>query len=546
MGSMMARQVEVVVVGAGFGGMNMLWKLRGLGLQTVVLERGSDVGGTWYWNRYPGCRCDVPSMEYSVPWDPELDQQWDWTERYSSQPEILKYAQHLADRHDLRRDIVFGTTVTRISRDDHEGTWLVETEGGERYDAQYVITAAGCLSTPNLPDIPGIRSFKGDMHHTGAWPHEPVSFAGKRVGVIGTGSTGVQAATAIAAEAGHLYVFQRTAQYSLPALNRPLTEDEKAAMKARYPEHREWQRSSFAAQQIDPPAAMRAFDDAKERRLEVYEKAWNAGRQDLVGCYADIGLDPEVNAEVAEFVRQKIRTVVEDPKIADKLCPSANPFGTRRIIMDTGYFEIYNQDNVSLVDIKEDPIAEVTETGIRTQSGAFYELDVMVIATGYDAVTGPLLHMNISGTGGVKLADVWKDGPRTYLGLMVKGFPNLFTITGPTSPTVHANVIFAIDQHVDWIADCLAYMRRTGVRAIEPTEAAQDEWLVHVAEVGSRGLRAKDTNNWYLGQNIPGKPQAFMTYSGGLNNYRARCDAVAQDGYRGFVLDRAEENAAAE
>ncbi|MBV2148111.1 NAD(P)/FAD-dependent oxidoreductase [Sphingobium sp. AS12] len=542
----MNRQADVIVIGAGFGGINALWKLRGMGFDTLVLERGGEVGGTWYWNRYPGCRCDVPSMEYSVPWDPELDQQWDWTERYSGQSEILEYAKHLADRHDLRRDIIFNRTVTGICRDEGRGLWQVETDAGETYEARYVVTAAGCLSTPNLPDITGIRDFRGEMYHTGEWPHDHVTLAGKEVAVLGTGSTGVQASTAIAGEAGHLFVLQRTAQYSLPSLNRPLREEEKAEMKARYPEHRAWQRNSFAGQQMDPPAGMKAFDDPKKRRLEVYERAWRAGRQDLIACYADIGVDADVNAEVAEFARAKIRSIVNDPAIAEKLCPTANPIGTRRIIMDTGYFEIFNQDNVSLVDISEDPIDRFVENGVQLRSGRLIELDMLVIATGYDAVTGPLLAMNITGTGRVRLADVWRDGPRSYLGLMVKDFPNLFTITGPTSPTVHANVIFAIDQHVDWIADCLDYLQRNDIASIEPTDEAQDEWLAHVAEVGSRGLRASDTNNWYLGQNIPGKPRAFMTYAGGLNNYRARCDAVAQDGYRGFMLTRAEQDAVVE
>ncbi len=538
MGEDMAEQFDVVVIGAGFGGLHMLWKLRGLGESAVALERAGDVGGTWYWNRYPGARCDVPSVEYSVPWDRELEQEWDWSERYSAQPEILAYIEEVARRHDLKRDIRFETTVTAITRDEERGLWVVETDTGTPFEAPVVISAAGCLSTPNLPDIPGIEDFARPLHHTGRWPHDPVGFEGKNVGVIGTGSTGVQASTAIAAEAGHLFVFQRTAQYSLPALNRPLTKDEKAEAKRTYGKLRHVQRNSFGAATIEPPMAMKAFAIAKEKRFAEYERRWNIGRQDLLAAFADIGTDAEVNAEVSEWVRGKIRGIVDDPDLAEKLCPTVNPFGTRRIIMDTGYFEIFNQDNVSLVDIREDPIARITQTGAQLESGRFIELDMLVIATGYDAVTGPLLDMNITGKGGQKLNDKWAHGPETWLGLMMHGFPNLFTITGPQSPTVHANVIMAIEQHVDWIADCLQYMDTEGIAEIEPRHESEVEWAMTVAAIGSANLRAKDTNNWYLGQNVPGKPVSYMTYQGGLDRYRKVCDEVAADGYRGFDLRR--------
>jgi len=545
MGEDMTEQFDVVVIGAGFGGLHMLWKLRQLGKTAVALDKAGDVGGTWYWNRYPGARCDVPSLEYSVPWDPELEQEWDWSERYSAQPEILAYIEEVARRHDLKRDIRFETTVTAMSRDEQRGLWIVETNTGTTFEAPVVVSAAGCLSTPNLPDIPGIENFARPLHHTGQWPHEPVSFEGKRVGVIGTGSTGVQASTAIAADAGHLYVFQRTAQYSLPALNRPLTDAERAEAKANYAEIRRIQHASYGAAIIDPPKGMKAFEDSREERLAEYERRWNIGRQDLLAAYADLGTDPEVNEEASEFVREKIRAIVKDPGTAEKLCPTANPLGTRRIIMDTGYFEIFNQDNVSLVDIREDPIVQITETGVQLESDRFIELDMLVIATGYDAVTGPLLDMNITGRGGEKLTDKWADGPETYLGLMMHKFPNLFTITGPQSPTVHANVIMAIEQHVEWIGDCLSYMDRQGIAEIEPSRASEVEWGATVAAIGSVGLRAKDTNNWYLGQNIPGKPVSYMTYQGGLVRYRQTCDEIAADGYRGFDLKREEARAEA-
>lgn len=535
----MAERFDVIVIGAGFGGLHLIWKMRSMGRSVVALEKGGDVGGTWYWNRYPGARCDVPSLEYSVPWDKELEQEWDWSERYSAQPEILSYIEEIARRHDLKRDIRFDTTVTAMARDNARKLWVVETEGKAVFEAPVVISAAGCLSTPNLPDIPGIETFARPIHHTGLWPHEPVSFEDKRVGVIGTGSTGVQASTAIAAEAGHLFVFQRTAQFSLPALNRSLTSEELAEAKADYATIRNHQRNSFGAAIIEPPKAMKAFDDNKEARFAEYERRWNIGRQDLLAAYADIGTDEQVNAEVSEFVREKIRGIVKDAETAERLCPSANPLGTRRIIMDTGYFEIFNQDNVSLVDIREDPIARIAETGVKLESGRYVELDMLVVATGYDAVTGPLLDMNITGREGVELAEKWKNGPETYLGLMMHGFPNLFTVTGPQSPTVHANVIMGIEQHVDWIGDCLAMMEREGIEEIEPEHQSELEWAKEVEAIGSANLRAKDTNNWYTGGNIPGKPRSFMTYQGGLDRYRAICDEIATNGYRGFQLSPA-------
>lgn len=537
-GEDMSEQFDVVVIGAGFGGLHMLWKLRQMGRSAVALEKAGDVGGTWYWNRYPGARCDVPSLEYSVPWDQELEQEWDWSEKYSAQPEILAYIEEVAKRHDLKRDIRFETKVTAMTRDEDRCLWVVETDTGTTYEAPVVISAAGCLSEPNLPDIPGIEDFGRAIHHTGLWPHEPVNFDGKSVGVIGTGSTGVQASTAIAAEARHLYVFQRTAQYSLPALNRPLTKEELEEQKRAYRKLREMQRTSFGAAVIDPPKGMKAFEDPKEERFAEYERRWNIGRQDLLATYADIGVDPEVNAEVSEFAREKIRKIVKDPEVAKKLCPTANPLGTRRIIMDTGYFEIFNQDNVSLVDVREDPISRITETGVLLKSGRFIELDMLVIATGYDAVTGPLLAMNITGRDGVRLADKWAHGPETYLGLMMHGFPNLFTITGPQSPTVHANVIMAIEQHVEWISNCLDFMAHEQVGTIEPEQGSEEEWKKEVDAVGSVGLRAKDTNNWYTGGNIPGKPQTFMTYQGGYVRYGDLANAIAAEGYRGFELGK--------
>jgi cyclohexanone monooxygenase len=537
------QRFDVIVVGAGFAGMHMLWKLREMKLSTLVIERGGDVGGTWYWNRYPGCRCDVPSLDYSVPWDPVIDQEWDWSERYSAQPEILRYALSLADRHDMRRDIRFDTSVERATWDDARRLWVVETHRGDAFEARFFVSAAGALSEPNLPDIPGIQDFKGELYHTGRWPRRAVSLAGKRIAVLGTGSTGVQASTAIAKEAEHLYVLQRTAQFSLPCHTPPLSDEVRSERKARYPEHREWQRNSYSATTpaLNLPFAPRAFDDPKDTRFKNYEACWNTGTASLVGVYGDVSTNAEVAEEVSNFVRDKIRGIVKDPAVAEKLCPQPGSYvGARRIIIDTGYYQIFNQPNATLVDIAADPIVEITVNGVKTRD-AFYEIDILVVATGYDAVTGPLLAMNVTGKNGLRLKDAWADGPHTYLGLMVAGFPNLFTITGPSSPGVLANVIFSIDQHVNWIADCLEHMRRTGATEIDTTPQAQDEWQAHASQTYAKALRIKDEKNWYLGTNVPGKPRAVLVYQGGLGYYRNICDEVAADGYRGFTFSRSRE-----
>jgi cation diffusion facilitator CzcD-associated flavoprotein CzcO len=543
----MAQSFDAIVVGAGFAGMHTLIRLRQMGMTAQVIEKGSDVGGTWYWNRYPGARCDVPSLDYSVPWDPELDQQWYWSEKYSTQPEILTYASHLADRHDMRRDIRFDTTVTRATWDDARKLWSVETDRGDTFEGRFLISAAGALSEPNLPDIPGIRDFKGEFYHTGRWPKDTVELKSKRIAVLGTGSTGVQASTAIAKEADHLYVLQRTAQFSLPCKTPALTEEDHASLRARYPEHREWQRSSYAATSstIDTPFGPNAFDDPEDVRFANYEKAWNNGTAALVGVYGDVSTNREVAQEVSDFVRDKIRQTIKDPAVAEKLCPRQGTYiGTRRIIIDTGYYEIFNQDNVTLVDIREDPIERITADGVKTRDN-FYPLDMLVVATGYDAVTGPLIAMNITGKDGVKLADSWADGPHTYLGIMVAGFPNLFTITGPSSPGVLANVIFSIDQHVNWACDCIEHMRKTGAIEIDTTREAEDEWRSHAFETVEGSLRMQDENNWYLGTNVPGKPRAVLVYQGGLGFYRDRCNEIAQEDYRGFVFGYERETASA-
>jgi cation diffusion facilitator CzcD-associated flavoprotein CzcO len=531
---MSAQRFDAVIIGAGFAGLHMLWRLRQSGLKVRVLEEGDGVGGTWYWNRYPGARCDTESVEYSFGFDEDLQQEWSWTEKYSAQPEILSYANHVADRFDLRKDIQFESRVASCTYDDERELWVIRTERCDSFEAKFCITATGCLSAPNFPEIPGLKSFNGRLVHTGRYPKEGIDFKGKKVGFVGTGATGIQAIPEIAKEADHLYVFQRTPNFALPARNRPIDQDDVRAIKARYREHREQQRRSFAAQRFTPPAGLKALEATPEEREKNFEERWIKGRQDLCVAYADIGLDEEANKTAADFVRKKIRSIVKDPRVAEMLCPTDHPLGAKRISLDTNYFDTYNRPNVTLVDIRKTPIEQVTPTGLRTRDRAF-DIDILIFATGFDAVTGPLLRMDIRGKAGLKLNDVWAHGPKSYLGLMVAGFPNFFTITGPGSPSVLANVIFSIDQHVDWIGDCIAYLKKNKIKALEPTEASQEAWGEHVAEVGSKTLFTK-ANNWYLGANVPGKPRVFLPYVGGLMNYRAKCEEIVAKGYEGFTL----------
>ena len=531
---MSAQQFDAVIIGAGFAGMHMLWRLRQSGLKVRVLEEGDGVGGTWYWNRYPGARCDTESVEYSYGFDEDLQQEWSWTEKYSAQPEILRYANHVADRFELRKDIQFESRVTSCTYDDKRELWIIKTQRGDTFEAQFCITATGCLSAPNFPDIPGLKSFKGQLIHTGRYPKEGVDFTGKKVAFVGTGATGIQAIPEIAKEADHLYVFQRTPNFALPARNGPIDQEEVRAIKARYKQHREEQRHSWAAHRTTPPVGPKALEATPEEREKNFEERWIKGRQDLCVTYADIGLDEEANKTAADFVRKKIRSIVKDPKVAEMLCPTDHPLGAKRISLDTNYFDTYNRPNVTLVDIRKTPIEESTPTGLRTRHRAF-DIDILIFATGFDAVTGPLLRMDIRGKAGLKLNDVWAHGAKSYLGFMVVGFPNLFTITGPGSPSILANVIFSIDQHVDWIGDCIAYLRKNKIKTMEATEASQEAWVEHVAEVGSKTLFTK-ANNWYVGANIPGKPRVFLPYVGGLMNYRAKCEEIAAKGYEGFTL----------
>jgi cyclohexanone monooxygenase len=528
---------DVVVVGAGFAGCYMLHRLRGMGLSVRVFEIGKGVGGTWYWNRYPGARCDIESMEYSYQFSEELQQEWEWTERYASQPEILAYLDHVADRFDLRRDIQFETRVTKARFDEAASRWTLEieseTHAAAKVTAQFYIMATGCLSSTNMPDIPGLDDFEGDWYHTGRWPHAGVDFSGKRVGVIGTGSSGIQSIPLIAEEAQHLIVFQRTPNYSVPAHNAPIDGDLQARVKADYPGFR-------ARNSVMPFGAFADVEGREESALGVteaelekhYDYWWQRGGLIFLASYGDLMFEDKSNATARAYARQKIRDAVDDPDVAALLTPD-QVFGCKRLCADSGYFETFNRRNVELVDIKKAPIEEITQNGLRTADAA-YELDVIVFATGYDAMTGALFGVDIRGRKGQTLVEKWRAGPRTYLGLGTAGFPNLFTITGPGSPSVLANMVPAIEQHVNWIADCIDHLRSNGLREIEVTHDAEDAWVEHVNEVANMTL-FPGCNSWYLGANIEGKPRVFMPYIG-FPTYVAKCEEVVAKNYEGFVL----------
>jgi cation diffusion facilitator CzcD-associated flavoprotein CzcO len=529
-----ADTVDVVVVGAGFAGLYMLYQLRELGLKTKVFEAGGDIGGTWYWNRYPGARCDVESLEYSFSFSKELEQDWDWSEKYATQPEILRYADHVADRFDLRRDIQLSTRVTAAEFDDATKRWTVTTDRGDRVSAQFCVMATGCLSTPKWPEVPGRDMFQGRSYHTGQWPHEGVDLSGQRVAVIGTGSSGIQSIPIFAEQAEDLTVFQRTPNFSFPAGNRPLESGVKDAMKANYPAHRQEARESGFGIPVELPEKSALEADSDERQA-MYEERW--GRGNLVALmlsYNDLITNKEANDTAAEFVRAKIRDIVEDPEVAELLCPKDHPMGTKRPCLDTSYYATYNRDDVHLVDVRSTPLVEITPTGIRT-TNTEYEFDTIIYATGFDAMTGAMTSIDIRGTGRASLEDKWASGSRTYLGISIAGFPNLFIITGPGSPSVLSNMMVSIEQHVDWIADCIRFLRDHDLAAIDATVSAEDEWVDHVREVGETTLFPL-ANSWYMGSNVAGKARVFMPYIGGVGVYRERCDEVAAQDYVGFTL----------
>ena len=533
--SRQARACDALVIGAGFSGLYQLLCLRDrLGLSVQLLEAGAGVGGTWYWNRYPGARCDSESHSYCYSFSDELMREWEWSERYPGPPEILRYLNHVAERFDLRRDIRFNTRVTSAHYDATANLWRVITEAGEQFTAQYLISAVGCLSSANIPEIAGLDTFKGRWYHTGQWPHEGVDFSGKRVGQIGTGSTGIQSAPVIAQTATQLTVFQRTANYSVPARNGPLTPEFRRYVRDNTAAIRKMMHSTLNGHPW-PVSDRLALQTSPEERQALYEAAWETGGLRFRATFRDLVTDNAANATAAEFIRAKIREIVKDPATAAKLSDFDHPYAAKRPPIDTDYFETFNRDNVELVDVRAQPIERITPRGIRTRA-AEYPLDIIVFATGFDGMTGSLLRMDIRGRDGLSLAKAWAAGPRNYLGLQVAGFPNLFMVTGPGSPSVLCNMPVAIEQHVEWITGCIAHMRQHGLKRIEPDDEAVDSWVAQVNAAAEATVLPQAKHSWYLGANRPGKPRVFMPYAGGMAHYRKICADVAARNYEGFTL----------
>ena len=535
--------VDAVIVGAGFSGLYLLHRFRKLGLTTRVLERGGGVGGTWYWNRYPGARCDVESMQYSYSFDAELQQEWHWPEKFSAQPDILAYANHVADRFDLRKDIDFDVEVKAAHFNETTRRWRIETDKKDKITAQFFVMATGCISTAQTPNIEGLDNYQGNTYHTGNWPHEKVDFTGQRIAVIGTGSSGIQAIPVLAEEAAHVTVFQRTPNYSIPSQNEPMTSDYEASWKEKYPTLREEMRYTGhgSIKDLNDKSAM-SVDE--EERQETYKKRWAIGGAGFLTSFNDLLFSQESNDTASEFVRNQIRRIVKNPETAELLAPKTYPIGTKRICIDSGYFQTYNRENVDLVDISEKPIQRITREGLIV-NGREFEFDSIVFATGFDAMTGTLFNVDIRGRNDLALKEKWYAGPRTYLGLMSEAFPNLFMITGPGSPSVKSNMLVSIEQHVDFVTESIIYMREHGLELMEPDVAAEDDWVDHVQEAANKTLFPR-ANSWYMGANIPGKPRLFMPYIGGVGTYRRICEEVVADNYEGFRFEAETAAAAAE
>jgi cyclohexanone monooxygenase len=526
--------LDVAVIGAGLAGIYALYRLRAVGLRVRGFEAAAGAGGTWYWNRYPGARCDVPILQYSYSFSRELEQEWDWSEHYASQPEIERYVNHVVDRFGLRQQITFGIRLVSATFDEDAGQWSLRFDDGTLVRARYCVMATGGYSAPVRPDIPGIDSFAGEAYMTACWPDEPVGFTGKRVGVIGTGASGIQVITEIASRpVDHLYVFQRTANYLARGGNRPIEPEEMAEVKRTYPELRERIRHSGTGQYFpfETVAVRELSDEEFQRRMT---EAWRGGGLASFAWATDLVVDEESNRKVSDFVRDQVRATVRDPRVAELLCAKGHRLLSRRALMANGYLEAYNQPNVTLVDVKSDAIVEIVPAGIRTAS-ASYPLDMLVLATGFDSGTGALLRVDIRGRGGIGLADKWGNGPSTYLGITVSGFPNLFVIAGPGSPSIRSNVMVSIEQHVDWLADLLRYMTDHGHVAVEATEKAEQAWTRHVAETAESLLVSKDETQ-YMGANIPGKPRAYLAYMGGVGKFRSISDRVRDVGYEGYAF----------
>ena len=527
---------DAIIAGAGFAGLYQLYSLRRAGLRVRLLEAGEGVGGTWFWNRYPGARCDVESLDYSFSFDKALEQEWDWSERYATQPEILRYINHVADRFDLRRDIQLKTRVASAVFDQATSRWTLTTTTGEVFITQYCVMATGCLSIPQAPQFKGLDSFKGRWYHSADWPVEGVDFTGQRVGVIGTGSSGVQMIPVIAEKAAHVTVFQRTANFSVPAQNEPITPEVLADVKRHYGERRAKAREAATGHFLiaNDKSAMAVSDEERRTEFEFRWKGAGGGFR-MLRAFNDLMVNKGSNTHAANFVRSKIRAIVKDPLTADLLCPKDDlPFGTKRLCVDSDYYETFNRPNVALVDVKADPVTEVTPSGLRTQ-GREFALDMIVFATGFDAMTGALTSIDIRGVGGQSLRDKWEHGPRTYLGLAVAGFPNMFILAGPGSPSVLSNMVHSIELHVEWVTQILERATARGLKQLEADQKAEDQWVAHVNEIADRTLYPTAAS-WYTGANIPGKPRVFMPYVAGVPAYRKIVDEVAAKDYEGFAL----------
>lgn len=532
------RDFDVVVVGAGFAGLYALHRLRNAGYSVRVLEAGEGIGGTWFWNRYPGARCDIESMQYSYSFSDEIQQEWNWSQLFAPQPEILAYINYVADKLDLRKDIELSTRVVSATFDSANARWIIVTARGDTFVASFCVMATGCLTVPIEPNIDDLDSFEGGLYRTSRWPHEGVDFAGKRVALVGTGSTGIQAAPVIAEAADHLHVFQRTPNYSLPAGNQPMDPGYLDDWKSNYVDRR---RAALATRNntLNNASNRSGRDASSEEREREFEARWQAGGASsgigFMYTFTDMTRDQSVNDHASDFIRRKIAATVKDPVTADLLTPKHYGIGGRRICVDTNYYETFNRSNVTLVDARRDPIKRLTRTGLETASGAAFSFDIIILAIGFDGMTGALLQMDITGEAGLKLSEHWKNGPRTYLGLALSGFPNMFLINGPGSPSVLSNMVTSIEQHVDWIASCIGYVKASGKKTIDISKTAEADWFDHVNETAA-GTLIPNSDSWYVGANVPGKPRFFMVYLGGTAKYKEIIEKTAAGGYEEFSL----------
>ena len=521
-------ELDVIIVGAGFSGLYMLYKMRKMNLKALIIERASDAGGTWFWNRYPGARCDIESIEYSYSFSDELQQEWNWSNRYSDQSEILEYINYVVKKFNLKENIVFNTSVKSAKFDEKLKNWIVETDS-KSYSSKFCVMATGTLSSIKQPNFDGLENFKGDWYVTGEWPHEKLDFTSKKVAIIGTGSSAVQSIPVIAEEAKNLTVFQRSPNYTIPANNRPLTEKELSNAKSSYDQIREKAKYTRAGIGYNQFEERKLLDLSSEEIKKELNNRWKMGGQEIFTAgFTDVGVDVEANKIVADFVKSKIKEIVKDPNVAELLSPE-DAIGCKRLCADTNYFETYNRENVELIDLNSNPINSITENGILTKNKEF-KFDTIIFATGFDAMTGALQAIDITGKNGKKLKQVWKDGPKSFLGLLINGFPNLFTVTGPGSPSVLTNMMVAIEQHVEWISDCINFLSKSNLNEVEADELFQIEWMDHIEEVAKNTLRYT-CNSWYVGANVPGKKRVFMPYAGGFGKYREKCDEIAENNY---------------